>query len=210
MRYLYIYIFILIGIFSTKIEAQTVEVKWLHSINTESSPFFNHSSSFLSNSTPYLAVGLPLALLADGYISGNENTIKNGWYVASTLAVSSILTMAMKYGINRNRPYVTYPGYIIPHGSDGSPSFPSGHTSMAFSVATSLSICYPKWYVIAPSMLWATSVGYSRMNLGVHYPSDVVAGAVLGAGSAWLTIKFNKWMNKPIERVTKQTMDWTR
>jgi membrane-associated phospholipid phosphatase len=66
------------------------------------------------------------------------------------------------------------------------PSFPSGHTSMAFSLATSVSLAYPKWYVIFPSYLWAGAVGYSRMDLGVHYPSDVLFGAALGAGSAYL------------------------
>jgi membrane-associated phospholipid phosphatase len=78
----------------------------------------------------------------------------------------------------------------------GSPSFPSGHTSDAFATATSLSIAFPKWYVIAPSFLWACSVGYSRMDLGVHYPSDVMAGAIIGAGSAYLCYKANRWIQK--------------
>lgn len=89
----------------------------------------------------------------------------------------------MKYGFNRKRPFVTYPDLITKKSEAGSPSFPSGHTSQAFATATSLSLAYPKWYVIAPSLLWAGAVGYSRMELGVHYPSDVLVGALIGIGS---------------------------
>ena len=71
---------------------------------------------------------------------------------------------------------------------------PSGHTSGAFATATALSLKYPEWYVIVPSYLWASSVGLSRMHLGLHYPTDVLAGAVLGAGSAYLTYKVNEWL----------------
>jgi membrane-associated phospholipid phosphatase len=73
---------------------------------------------------------------------------------------------------------------------------PSGHTSTAFATATSLSMAYPKWYVIIPSYAWASSVGYSRMHLGVHYPSDVFIGAIVGSGSAFLTHKANQWLEK--------------
>ncbi|WP_256604704.1 phosphatase PAP2 family protein [Sphingobacterium multivorum] len=67
----------------------------------------------------------------------------------------------------------------------GGYSFPSGHTSSAFATASALSRAYSKWYVVAPSLLWASSVGYSRMYLGVHFPSDVLTGAVLGTGAAF-------------------------
>ena len=73
---------------------------------------------------------------------------------------------------------------------------PSGHTSTAFATATSLSLAYPKWYVVAPSFIWAGTIGYSRMHLGVHYPSDVVVGALVGSGSAFLCYKANQWINK--------------
>src|ERR1039458_5126997 len=102
----------------------------------------------------------------------------------------------MKYAFNRPRPFVTYPLLITKKSDAGSPSFPSGHSSCGFATATSLSLAYPKLYVIAPSFLWASAVGYSRMELGVHYPSDVLAGAIVGAGSSWLMWKVNKWMGK--------------
>jgi membrane-associated phospholipid phosphatase len=57
-------------------------------------------------------------------------------------------------------------------------------------------MAYPKWYVVVPSFVWASSVGYSRMHLGVHYPSDVLVGAMVGSSSAFLTQKANQWLNK--------------
>jgi membrane-associated phospholipid phosphatase len=67
---------------------------------------------------------------------------------------------------------------------------------MAFATATSLSLAYPKWYVIVPSFAYAGTVAYSRMHLGVHYPSDVAAGAVIGAGCAYLTFLIGKALQK--------------
>jgi membrane-associated phospholipid phosphatase len=59
-------------------------------------------------------------------------------------------------------------------------------------LAGSLSLAYSKWYVILPSYLYASTVAYSRMDLGVHYPSDVVTGALIGTGTAYLTYNINK------------------
>ncbi len=109
--------------------------------------------------------------------------------------MSGLITSAMKLSIKRDRPFKTYPE-IEKESSAGSYSFPSGHTTSAFVTATSLSLAFPKWYVIVPSYAWAGAVGYSRMHLGVHYPSDVAAGAIIGAGSAFLTYKINKWLSQ--------------
>lgn len=106
-----------------------------------------------------------------------------------------VLTYGIKHMIDRERPYDRYPGRVYPYSTESSPSFPSSHTAAAFSLATSLSIKYPKWYVIAPSAVWACSVGFSRMNEGVHYPSDVIAGAAIGAGCAVVNIYVNRWLN---------------
>ena len=61
-------------------------------------------------------------------------------------------------------------------------SFPSGHTAAAFVIASLIGFCYPAAQV--PACLWASIVGFSRIYLGVHYPTDVLAGACLGTLSA--------------------------
>jgi len=127
-------------------------------------------------------------------IEKNDDLLKNTLYVGVSIGVSAGMTYALKYSVNRTRPYITYPSLNVdPAFYESSSSFPSSHTSVAFATATALSLKYPKWYVIAPSYFWACSVGYSRMNLGVHYPSDVLAGALIGAGSAYVTNLLNNW-----------------
>jgi len=79
---------------------------------------------------------------------------------------------------------------------NSSQTLPSGHTSSAFTTAISLSLAYPKWYIIVPTYTWAGTVAFSRMDLGVHYPSDGLIGALVGAGTAWLCYEVNKKLNK--------------
>jgi membrane-associated phospholipid phosphatase len=54
------------------------------------------------------------------------------------------------------------------------------------AIVASWSLSYPRWYVLGPGVLWAAGVAASRVYLGVHYPSDVVVGAVVGTGVALL------------------------
>jgi membrane-associated phospholipid phosphatase len=60
-------------------------------------------------------------------------------------------------------------------------SFPSGHVSRAFSVATFLSARFRTWNVAVPLFAYAVLMGISRMYVGVHWPTDVLAGAVIGS-----------------------------
>jgi membrane-associated phospholipid phosphatase len=126
-----------------------------------------------------------------GLLTKDKKLFRNGCVTAIASALNGGITNAMKYSINRDRPFVTYPD-ITKKSKAGSPSFPSGHTSTAFATATSVSLLYPKWYIIVPSYLYAGTVAYSRMDLGVHYPSDVLAGALIGSGCAYLTWKVNQ------------------
>lgn len=96
------------------------------------------------------------------------------------------VTMGAKGLVHRPRPWVAYEGDLVCLQPVRSTSFPSGHTSIAFATATSLTLVYPQWYVVVPAYLWAGAVGYSRMYVGAHYPSDVLVGAVLGTASAFV------------------------
>ena len=149
----------------------------------------------ISNTTQFVSFAVPATVLAVGLIDNNKATLKKGLYLAESAAAATFITYGMKYSFQRQRPFKVTPDLTsttTPHD----PSFPSGHTSVAFATATSLYLAYPKWYVAVPAYTWAASVGFSRMYLGVHYPSDVLAGAVIGAGSAWLMYKANKWLFK--------------
>lgn len=166
--------------------AQSTEINLLRKINVERNTSFDTPFLVTTHSASPVSIATPAVLLTVGLIKKDSLLKQNSLMMVGTLVTSSLIMASMKWGIKRDRPFVTYPD-IEKLTAGGSPSFPSGHTSMAFSAATSVSIAYPKWFIIAPSFLWASAVGYSRMHLGVHYPSDVLVGALIGSGSAWLS-----------------------
>lgn len=143
----------------------------------------------------WFCIGVPVGIAAGGWISRNNTTIKQALFITESIVISSVITHGTKKLISRKRPAENDPTLIpvldLSHGS-----FPSGHTSIAFSMATALTIICPKWYIWIPAFSYATLIAYSRLYLGVHYPTDLISGALLGSGSAWLSYRLNKWMHK--------------
>ena len=177
------------------LNAQNPDINILRDINLHRNKSLDRTFKTITNSVSPVSIATPIIVYSVGLIKGDKDLKEKGIFIGETFLVSSFITTALKYIVKRDRPFKTYPE-IEKLTLGGSYSFPSGHTSDAFATATSLSIAFPKWYIIAPIFLWASAVGYSRMDLGVHYPSDVLAGALIGIGSAYLTHKFNKWINK--------------
>ncbi|MGC8594794.1 MAG: phosphatase PAP2 family protein [Candidatus Kryptoniota bacterium] len=93
-----------------------------------------------------------------------------------TLLMTAVISESLKFIVNRQRPYEVL-HLITPFGKSGlDPSFPSGHTSFSFAIASSVDTKpLPILFYI-----WAFAVGLSRLYLGVHYPSDVLGGMVVG------------------------------
>lgn len=144
----------------------------------------------ISDANKFVNIGVPAGLFITGAIRHDKDMQQNAFYVASSTASTIVFTFIIKKLVKRPRPFQAHINFTAVY-QPPEHSFPSGHTSSAFSTATALSMVYSKWYVIAPSFLWASSVGYSRMYLGVHYPTDVAGGALVGAGTA-LGLQFMK------------------
>lgn len=180
----------------TQVNAQNWEIDMVHRVNSWDKGFVRQYNKVVSQTESYVVVGVPVAMAIAGWIKHDKELLKDALYVGTSVAGTFAVTYGMKYLVRRDRPYERYPDRVHPFSRERSPSFPSGHTATAFALATSLSIRYPKWYVIAPSALWACSVGVSRMNEGVHYPTDVMAGAAIGAGFAVANVYINRWLNR--------------
>ncbi len=159
--------------------SQNIDINLLRSINVDRNKNLDETFEFLSNSVTPLTIAAPVGMITYAIITKDSIDKSNAILVCSSLLLSGIITNGTKYIVNRDRPFDAYP-FIQKLTTGYGPSFPSGHTSSAFAIATSLSMAYPKWYIITGSFAWATAVGYSRMDLGVHYPSDIFVGAIVG------------------------------
>jgi membrane-associated phospholipid phosphatase len=176
--------------------AQNPDLDLLQKINGSYTPTGGKVMQFASESVTPVALGVPTGMFVYGLIQKDKETRWKSAEILGVQLVNGIVTTGLKWSIHRERPFNAYPNEITKYGSGGSYSFPSGHTSTAFAFATSMSLNYPKWYVIAPCYAYACTVGYSRMYLGVHYPSDVLAGALVGSACAVGTHYLMKWVRR--------------
>lgn len=118
-------------------------------------------------------MGISLLLLS----YGDERMRETGKLLTSAYIGTGAITFAVKSTIRRKRPI----------SQEEQNSFPSGHTGFSFTTATVLAHKYPQFRI--PLYLLATTVGITRIYLGRHYPLDVLAGATIGAITAWQVVR---------------------
>jgi membrane-associated phospholipid phosphatase len=188
------FVFVTSLFLSISLFSQNLDINILKSINSPNNIPSDKFFKFVSNSNSIFIVGVPLCLGVIGLINHDKDVQLNSGGIILASAINFGLTEVLKYSIDRPRPFERY-SFITKKSDAGNPSFPSGHTSGAFATATSFSLAYPKWYIIAPSFAWAGTVAYSRLQLGVHYPSDVLGGIIVGVGSSWIAYKAQKWID---------------
>ncbi|EOC99568.1 phosphatase PAP2 family protein [Caldisalinibacter kiritimatiensis] len=123
---------------------------------------------------PIFSVLLPVILIT----MTKNDTRMVGLESLTSLSASHLVVQILKRTIARLRPYDilekinTFNIYLKDY------SFPSGHTTASFSLAVSLALNYST--LMIPLIVIAGMVGISRIYLGVHYPSDVAVGAIIG------------------------------
>lgn len=161
----------------------SLDISILREINVHRVMALDGFFGFITDSGPIIAPCIPLAFILWGIIKKRKEIWMKGFMIVLPYLLSAGITTEAKYLIMRERPFILYKD-IIKLGLGGGYSFPSGHTADAFSIAMVVSLLYPKRSVVIPMFLWAMLVAYSRMDLGVHYPTDVIAGAFVGIGSA--------------------------
>ena len=137
------------------------------------------------NATSYPAfAAVPAGLAAHAALTGGSYrpALRAG---VSEAVVAGVVVVA-KTAIRRPRPYTALPGIEDRAGGVSErASMPSGHSALAFAAATSLALSHPRAAVAVPAYTWATGVALARVWHGVHYPSDVLVGALVGAGAAY-------------------------
>jgi undecaprenyl-diphosphatase len=132
----------------------------------------------LARAISYSANGPLYALAGAVFIAMQHWLLVEIWL--ATFVCERVCYFVCKSVFRRNRPPAAIPGFKSVIEPSDQFSFPSGHTSAAFVVACSLAYAFPAsaWYVYP----WACSVGVSRVLLGVHFPTDILAGALMGFG----------------------------
>jgi undecaprenyl-diphosphatase len=189
---------VLLSTMSLSQTSTTWEVRMLQKINHS---HYGHSAFWRPYSNSVMFVGSSNVLITPVLSNQRGENWKQELCVqAGGLILNGASTWIVKTTAQRTRPFDQYPDLIDSPYHPEDYSFPSGHTSWAFQWATATSLYAKKWYVTVPCYAYAASIGFSRMAMGVHYPSDVLAGALLGSGSAWLSMKLNQ---KLFERKSK-------
>src|SRR5450432_433736 len=165
---------------------------WLPALDTGLFRFINHSLSnpfcdwlmpILSGSGVPWFIPLAVGVVVAGLIFGNTRLRLCALMIALVVALGDpLIVNTIKHAVARPRPCMTLPDVVERLGCTETGSMPSAHAANWFAMTMVAFLFYRKsiWLMLP----MALAVSFSRVYNGVHYPGDVLAGAILGAGYA--------------------------
>ncbi len=179
-----------------------MDITLFYAVNQSlSNSFFDWLMPIASNYRAWSPVGI--ALIA--YLVWKEP--KRGILIIllllTAVAVSDLINhRLLKELFARIRPCNALPDVNILTGCSGSYSFPSSHAVNSFTIAVVIGLFERKLLIAA--ILAAATVAFSRVYLGVHYPSDVIVGALVGSGIGYLAYRMTLGKIEPKEETEKE------
>lgn len=114
------------------------------------------------------------------------------------LIIASLIVSLIKPTVGELRPFLVLQHVNLLVYESGKYSFPSGHTSLAFTIATILGLSYKfkNIKLIYIALVIAAIVGFSRVYVGVHYPGDILGGMIVGVLSGLVSLKLGDFIFK--------------
>ena len=170
-----------------------------HAINTGLvSTVLDVAMPFVTEKTNFLFVILAAVVFIAA--RGKRDEMRGLVVLVIAVLISDFMATSLKNVFLRVRPCHALEGVRLLVGCSGSYSFPSGHATNIFTAMVFLSFMYKR---LAPFFLaLAVAVAYSRVYLGVHYPADVLSGAVLGAVTALFFVEADRrWVKTLLDHL---------
>jgi len=162
--------------------------QWLLWLNGHHSPFFDGLMYAASGRYEWI----PLYLLILAFII-KKYKWKSLWIILAIVILITLTDQAgnlLKNSVKRLRPcrdpQIGYLVHLVHDYCGGAYGFISAHAANSFGLATFVSLAFKNRWITLGMFFWALLVSYSRIYLGVHYPGDVICGALVGCALAWI------------------------
>lgn len=143
----------------------------------------------LGEATLLLSLVIPGILFFD-----KKKSVQSIPAVVVAILTVNLLSPVLKFFFHRPRPHVYWEHVNVIFSKPLDGAFPSGHTAIVFAAAFILAHYYPKkmgWTFAA-----AAWVAITRVYVGAHYPTDLIAGALLGGACAWFACRFVAFLQR--------------
>ncbi len=191
----------------TAAEVAALEVTDLNALDRSATDNWSVGAAKASDILMYTSAIAPVSLMLSA--PGRDQADIIGIMYLETALLNSGLTYLLKNVFGRTRPFVYNDDPDIPLELKLSPtakrSFPSGHTSTAFASLVFLATVQTRLHPDSSANGWmwggcltaAATTGYLRYRAGMHFPTDIIAGATLGAFAGWVVPQLHEWDPAP-------------